>query len=136
MAVNYQRTSDFTTEEPEELRRDLQTLDRLVSDTARATEVPALTSTVRRVSTGTAARFGETLLVDTGTASVTVRLPLASANKSSAGRMIAVLRKSLSNSLTISPTPPDLINKATSYVVAASYGPFLVLFDGSGYWVR
>jgi hypothetical protein len=134
--MSYSRTSDFSTE-PEELRRDLQRLDLSVSSAFGELEVPILGSTVRRVSSTTSLKFGELLVVDTSSASITLTLPQVTHNRqANAGRGFGILRRSLSNTLTLQAAGADLINKAPSYVVAASYGLFIVVFDGTEYWVR
>jgi hypothetical protein len=134
--MTYSRTSDFSTE-PEELRRDLQRLDLSVSSAFGELEAPMLGRTVRRVTSATTLKFGELLVVDTSNASITLTLPQTANNRAlNSGRGFGVMRRSLVNQLVLQAAGADLINRATSYSVAPVYGLFLVVFDGTEYWVR
>lgn len=121
----------------EELRRDLQQLDRNIASAFSELQVPASAANGRKVSSATAAQFGEFLVIDTSDASVIVTLPQVSNNRqTNAWKAIGILRKSTSNTLTLQCVGADLINGASSYTVAAAFGLFLVVFDGAEYWVR
>jgi hypothetical protein len=93
--------------------------------------------TVRRVTSATTLKFGELLVVDTSNASITLTLPQTANNRAlNSGRGFGVMRRSLVNQLVLQAAGADLINRATSYSVAPVYGLFLVVFDGTEYWVR
>ncbi len=136
MRIPYRRTSDFSTTKPEELRRDLQQMDRYIEDTFRSLESPQRWNAVRKTSSSTTAQFGEMLVCDTTDGSIVVTLPRAAlANPLHAGDSIMVVRVAAANALTLQCVGADEINGASSKTLGASGGVrALIGFDGAGYW--
>jgi hypothetical protein len=131
------RTSDFDVTNPEELRRDLQQQDRNIEAAFAELQVPILGTKIRKVNSSDTARFGEMLVVDTSDGSIIIGLPQIGANRqASTGRGLGIMRSSTANVLTLAPSGNDLINNASTYTVAATFGLYLVVFDGTNYWVR
>ncbi|TAK10619.1 MAG: hypothetical protein EPO32_14915 [Anaerolineae bacterium] len=136
-ASPYKRSSDFSTQDAAELRRELQGMDNAVEGAFRALSVPPLTS--RRTTTeDTQAKFGEFIVADTRAGSIVITLPrIASAGRAQSTRAIGIARISASNTLTVRCDDGGTVNRAASlaFVPAAVGLVGIMIFDGVEYWI-
>jgi hypothetical protein len=74
---------------------------------------------------------GESLGVDTKSASLTVRLAAPSAKN--AGQIAVLVKRDAANTVTLDPNGAALINNAPTLALTA-VGLYFILSDGEGYW--
>jgi hypothetical protein len=131
--MSYRKQSDFSTENPKELRRDLQQMDREIDGELRLlADINKLA--VRKVIAATTIRFNEILVVDPTNGSVTLTLPLASLHRDGAGKDIVIVRANTGNTITVVCSGADTISNAASLTLAAAVGATRIYFDGAEYW--
>lgn len=131
--MKLERFADFSTSDPERLRKELRQEHAAVRDALMALDRDkAARPKVRISDADTVANFDEHLLLDTTTASVTASLPAVTVEGE--GRSVFIGRKSTSNTAKVASSDGATVNGATSVNLTASIGfRQFQLVDGNWY---
>ena len=130
----------FTTTDPAQLRQELDRLVRAVRselEAARLTTMPRFrVLDVVHGKAGSAVsssvNLGDMLPLSPAQGSLAVQLPRVTPRDS--GKLLAVVRRSASNTVTLYPGAGGTVNLASSLALPAALGAYLFLCDGSGFW--
>lgn len=142
-ATQFRAPTNFNTEDPMQLSRQLNQLAGAAQQALVAVDDGHLQSLVatRRYSAAPPkpVTVGQAVLIDTAAGSVTVTLERPS--RELANQLLAVVKRSSLNTLTLQVAPPapggtqGKINAAATFAyVAGKVGLFLVLCDGTDWW--
>ncbi len=125
--------SNFDTEDPAELARQLSQLEQNVDDAVRSTVASSVApfQPTSRVTAAYVASIDQLVRVDTVSGNVAVTLPIATVKN--AGRTVAIARMSASNTLTVAPVQ-GTVNGAASLALTAAVRLFFLVSDGVGWW--
>jgi hypothetical protein len=128
--MKFDGVTDFSTKDPDLLRRELQDLNRLLKVALRDLERAARPGP-RLVASDTAADFAELVIVDSTTGDVQVELPRVTTGDE--GREVRIGRKSASNAVTVVAAGTATVNGASSVSLTAAIGLRIFTVAG-GHW--
>lgn len=140
MNVLFRELGSFPSD-PDELAQALARLEGNIADSfaqAGKLSLPVPVPTDAKVASATAvgyaAKLGELVTTDTTAASMTVRLPDASAQN--AGQEVAVIRRSAANTLTVSAASTNVQGAAAGDAAPAATGLYVYVSTGRDWWRR